>query len=304
MSLDADVRVDRRRLKRRLIFWRIAAVVAIVAAVLVGLNRNRPIFESPHIARLSVNGVILDDPDRNELLEQVKDDPAIKAVMVRIDSPGGTVVGGENLYRHLRAIAAAKKPVVVTMGELATSAAYMTAIAGDRIFAHEGSITGSIGVILQTTDVTGLLSKLGVTTEALKSAPLKAVPSPLEPLTPEAREATMDVIRDVFDTFKGLVAERRALSADQVDKLADGRVYTGRQALKNGLIDAIGGEPEAIQWLGTAYGIDTRLPVRDLKPDEERRLWRDLIGSLAGKTLFSERLTLDGLISLWHPDLR
>jgi len=303
VSLDADVRVDRRRLKRRLTFWRLVAVIAVVVAALFALNRNQPVFESAHIARLSVDGIILDDPDRNELLQQVKDDPAIKAVIVRIDSPGGTVVGGENLYRHLRAIAAVK-PVVVTMGELATSAAYMIAIAGDHIFAREGSITGSIGVILQTTDVTGLLGKLGITTEALKSAPLKAVPSPLEPLTPEAREATMDVIRDVFDMFKGLVAERRAMTAEQVDKLADGRVYTGRQALKNGLIDAIGGESEAIQWLGTAYGINTKLPVRDLATDEETRLWRDIVGSWAGKTLFSERLTLDGLISLWHPDLR
>lgn len=303
MSLDADVRVDRRRLKRRLTFWRLVAVIAVVVAALFALNRNQPVFESADIARLSVDGIILDDPDRNELLQQVKDDPAIKAVIVRINSPGGTVVGGENLYRHLRAIAAVK-PVVVTMGELATSAAYMTAIAGDRIFAREGSITGSIGVILQTTDVTGLLGKLGITTEALKSAPLKAVPSPLEPLTPEAREATMEVIRDVFDMFKGLVAERRAMTAEQVDKLADGRVYTGRQALKNGLIDAIGGELEAIQWLGTAYGINTKLPVRDLGTDEKSRLWRDIVGSWAGKTLFSERLTLDGLISLWHPDLR
>ncbi len=303
MSLDADIRVDRRRLKRRLTFWRLAAVMAALAAILVTLNRNQPIFESAHIARLSVDGIILDDPDRNELLDKVKDDTTIRAVIVRIDSPGGTVVGGENLYRHLRAIAAVK-PVAVTMGEMGTSAAYMTAIAGDRIFARQGSITGSIGVILQTTDVTGLLTKLGITTEALKSAPLKAVPSPLEPLTPEAKEATMAVIRDVFDMFKGLVAERRALTAEEVDKLADGRVYTGRQALKNGLIDEIGGETEAVQWLGRAYGIDTRLPVRDLKPGEEIRLWRDIVGSLAGKALFSERLTLDGLISLWHPDLR
>lgn len=303
MSLDADIRADRRRLKRRLTFWRLAAVIAALAAILVTLNRNQPIFESAHIARLSVDGIILDDPDRNELLDKVKDDATIKAVIVRIDSPGGTVVGGENLYRHLRAIAAVK-PVAVTMGEMATSAAYMTAIAGDRVFARQGSITGSIGVILQTTDVTGLLAKLGITTEALKSAPLKAVPSPLEPLTPEAKEATMAVIRDVFDMFKGLVAERRALTAEEVDKLADGRVYTGRQALKNGLIDEIGGEMEAVQWLGRAYGIDTRLPVRDLKPGEDIRLWRDIVGSLAGKALFSERLTLDGLLSLWHPDLR
>jgi len=141
-------------------------------------------------------------------------------------------------------------------------------------------------------------------TEALKSAPLKAVPSPLEPLSPEAREATMDVIRDVFDMFKGLVAERRALNPDEVAKLSDGRVFTGRQAIKERLIDEIGGEPEAVLWLGTAFGIDTNLPIEDLEGGKEALLWRDIVGGLAGKALFSERLTLDGLVSLWHPDLR
>lgn len=303
MSLDADTRVDRRRLKRRLTFWRLAAVIAVVAAVLLVLDRSHPIFETDHIARLRVEGLIVDDPDRAEILHETADDPAAKAVIVRIDSPGGTVAGGESLYQSLRAVAA-KKPVAVVMGEMATSAGYMAALAGDRIFAREGSVTGSIGVILQTTDITGLLAKLGVTTEALKSAPLKAVPSPLEPLTPAAREATMAVIRDVFDMFKEMVAKRRGLSPQQVAKVSDGRVFTGRQAIANGLVDEIGGQADAVRWLGTAFGIDTQLPVVDLQGSEEQRLWRDLIGSLAGKTLFSERLTLDGLVSLWHPDLR
>jgi len=303
VSLDADTRVDRRRLKRRLTFWRLAAVIAVVAAVLLVLDRSHPIFETDHIARLRVEGLIVDDPDRAEILHETADDPAAKAVIVRIDSPGGTVAGGESLYQSLRAVAA-KKPVAVVMGEMATSAGYMAALAGDRIFAREGSVTGSIGVILQTTDITGLLAKLGVTTEALKSAPLKAVPSPLEPLTPAAREATMAVIRDVFDMFKEMVAKRRGLSPQQVAKVSDGRVFTGRQAIANGLVDEIGGQADAVRWLGTAFGIDTQLPVVDLQGSEEQRLWRDLIGSLAGKTLFSERLTLDGLVSLWHPDLR
>jgi protease-4 len=303
VSLDADARVDRRRLKRRLTLWRVFAVVLAIAAVLLVIDRERPVFEPRHIARLAVSGIITEDPDREEALKDAAADPAVAALIVRIDSPGGTVVGGESLYRELRAVSA-RKPVAVVMGEMATSAAYMTALAGDRIFAREGSITGSIGVILQTANVNGLLDKLGITTEALKSAPLKAVPSPVEPLTPEAREATMAVIHDVFDMFKGMVQERRAMTPDQVASLSDGRVFTGRQAVKNGLIDEIGGEPEAINWLGTAFGVNTALPVRDLDTGEERRLLRDVLGGWAGKALFSERLTLDGLVSLWHPDLR
>jgi protease-4 len=303
MSLDADIRIDRRRLKRRLGFWRIIAVIAVLGAALLAIDRGHPVFTSDHIARLSVSGIITDDPDRAELLKTAASDPTVKAVVLRINSPGGTVVGGQNLYQELRAVAV-QKPVAVVMGEMAASAAYMAALGGDRIFAREGSVTGSIGVILQTADVTGLLQKLGVTTEALKSGPLKAAPSPLEPITPEVREAAMSVVRDVFEMFVGLVAERRAMAPDQAMKLADGRVFTGRQALGNGLIDEIGGEPEAINWLGAAHQIDTKLPVVDLDANQEGRLLRQLVGSLAGKTLLPERLTLDGIISLWHPDLR
>lgn len=303
MSLDADKQVDRQRLKRRLGWWRVAAVIAVVAAVLLAIDRETPIFERPHIARYSVNGIVLEDFDRSEILKEAAEDPTVKAVIVRIDSPGGTVVGGEDLYKSLRDLAKVK-PVAVVMGELATSAAYMGSLGADRIFAREGSITGSIGVILQTTDVTGLLNKIGVSTEALKSGPLKAVPSPLEPLTPEARKATMNVIDDVYQMFLGLVIERRHLAQADALKLADGRVFTGRQAVENGLIDEIGGETEAVNWLAATFGIDTDLPIRDLDSPQEASLWRELVGELTGKTLIPERLTLDGLVSLWHPQLR
>ena len=303
MSIDSDLRVDRQRLKRRLTFWRLLAVVAAVGAVLLLIDRHQPILHAQHIARISINGVIADDPDRADALKQVAKDPSARALIVRIDSPGGTVVGGQSLYYELREVAA-NKPVAIVMGEMATSAGYMVALGGDRIFAREGSVTGSIGVILQTADVTGLLQKLGITTEALKSAPLKAVPSPLEPLTPEAREATMSVIRDVYDSFVKLVETRRQLSPEQAAPLSDGRVFTGRQALANGLIDEIGGENEALRWLSVAHGVSPQLPIRDIDTDEEKELFRKVVGGWAGKTLFSERLTLDGVISVWHPDLR
>ena len=208
--------------------------------------------------------------------------------------------------RTIRALrdVAGEKPVAVVMGEMATSAGYMTALGGDRIFAREGSITGSIGVILQATDITGLLGKLGITTEALKSGPLKAVPSPLEPLTPAGRAATMEVIHDIFDMFVDLVAKRRSMTKDRVLGLADGRVFTGRQALASGLVGEIGGEKEPISGLGTSRGIDTHLPVRELEGAETLGLWGRLASMVTGKALFSERLTLDGLVSLWHPELR
>jgi len=178
----------------------------------------------------------------------------------------------------------------------------MVAIAGDRIFARQGSITGSIGVIWQTADITGLLTKLGITTEAIKSGPLKAVPSPLEPVTPEVREATQTLVLDIYDLFVDMVSDRRHLSRSQVERLADGRVFTGRQALKVHLVDEIGGEDAARKWFTDMHDVDSSLPVRELEIEDRDKLWRSLVSIMAEKTFFPERVTLDGLISLWHPE--
>lgn len=302
MALATDYLIDRRRLKRRLTVWQLVAVAAVVAVALVAYGRFDGLVSRSHVARLTVTGIIADDAERDEALEALKEDGRVKALIVRIDSPGGTVVGGEALYRRLYEISG-RIPVVAVMGEVATSAAYMTALAGERIFAREGTLTGSIGVIMQTADITGLLDKLGIQPESIKSGPLKAQPNPLEPFTPAAREATEAVVADIYQMFVALVAERRTMSGDAATNLADGRVYTGRQALANGLIDAIGGENEARQWLQDAKKISADLPVRDVASADTAEQVSRWLHRAAGKALFPERLNLDGLVSVWHPRL-
>lgn len=301
MSVDADYLVDRRRLKRRLVFWRIAAVGAVIVAVIAAVGRIQDAAVGSYVARVSVDGVIVEDMDRQTALADLAADDDAKALIVRINSPGGTVVGGESLYRYLRHVSE-QKPVVAVFGELGTSAAYMAALGSDHIVASEGTITGSIGVILQTTDLTGLLDKIGVKPEAVKSTPLKAQPNPLEPFTPAARAAIEDVIDDIYVMFVGMVEQRRELTGDELARVTDGRVFTGRQALDNGLVDAIGGEPEARQWLERTHDIDAAMPVENIEIEDTEELVRKLFGESIGKVLFSERLRLDGLISLWHPD--
>jgi len=306
MDADPDLLIDRRRLKRRLSFWRSVAILLALGVILAGIDQltdGGGFYDDGYVARLRIDGVIADDANRDRVVARALKDDAVKALIVRIDSPGGTVVGGETLFRQLRGFAQ-QKPVVAVMGELATSAGYMVAIAADHIVAREGTVTGSIGVIMQTADVTGLLEKLGIQTEAIKSAPLKAVPSPLEPLTEEARQATRALILDMYDMFVGMVADRRKMDRARTEALADGRVFTGRQAIGAGLIDAIGGEDEARSWL-KGRGVDADLRVRELRYRFEDELFGELASGLAraivGKALFSERLTLDGLVSVWHP---
>lgn len=299
MALDADLWLDRRRLKRRLMLWRTATVLAVAGLVFLAAERLGALPGEDHVARLTVTGIILEDPARDDLLLDLANDDSAHALIVRIDSPGGSVVGGETLYRSLRAVAA-NKPVVAVMGTTATSAAYMAALGADHVLAHDGTLTGSIGVLLQSADVTGLLQKLGVSTEAIKSGPLKAVPSPFEKLTREGRDSAQAVVMDMHAFFVDLLAERRGLERPEALRLADGRVYTGRQALKARLVDAIGTEQDALAWLEATHGVDGALPVRELSLGYEAD-W--LAGGLAGlsrKMKVLERLTLDGLISLWH----
>jgi protease-4 len=306
MPIDPDLLVDRRRLRRQITVWRTLAVIALVGVVAAGVGRAK-LFGERHVARLSVSGIITDDADRTRAIVAAADDANVRAVIVRIDSPGGTVVGGETLFRELRELGQ-KKPVVAVLGELAASGGYMTALAADQIFAREGTVTGSIGVIMQTVDVTGLLERIGVKTEALKSGPYKAVPSPLEPLTDRGREVTRQLVEDMYGMFVDMVAERRKLDRSRALELADGRVYTGRQAKALGLVDAIGGEDEARAWLSEAKGISKALPVRELRITREDEDWSGWMGEtlarITGKTYLSERLKLDGLVAVWHPDLR
>ncbi|MDH5748785.1 MAG: signal peptide peptidase SppA [Rhodospirillales bacterium] len=303
MSLETDQIVDRRRLKRRLGVWRLVAVLSVIAAGVVLASRFEGIPGRPYVARLSVDGLIVDDSFRDQALADVAEDDKVRALIVEINSPGGTVVGGESLFRHLRKVAESK-PVVAVMGELATSAGYMTALGADRLFARSGTITGSIGVILQTADITGLLEKLGIKPEVVKSGPMKAQPNPFEPFSPQAREVALSVVLDIHEMFIDMVTDRRGLSRGDVTPMADGRIYTGRQALANGLIDALGGIGEARNWLDEKHSISATLPLKNVKIRGDEDFFDKLVPESLGKMLFSERLRLDGLVSLWHPDLR
>ena len=301
--MDADYLIDRHRLKRRVTIWRIAAIIIAVALIATAFGRFSGKTSRSYIARLDVEKVIVNDQDRLDALEAIPDNPNVKALILAINSPGGTVVGGEALYHALVRVNE-KIPVVAVMGDVATSAGYMIAVPSDHIVAREGTITGSIGVLFQTAEITELLGKLGVSVEAIKSGPLKAEPSPFKKLTPAVRRSTQILVDDMFDMFTGMVAKQRNMTRQRVQSLADGRVFTGRMALKEGLIDAIGGEREALKWLTANKGLDKNLPVRKLKIKRDVKDWFEHLSSLARKTVLSERLTLDGLVSVWHPQLQ
>lgn len=305
MSLDTDTLIDRRRLKRRLFFWRFAAILAAVAVVAtsIGLWRHG-IKPGARVALLKVSGIILEDHDRIDAVRNLADDGQVRGVLVAINSPGGTTYGSETLFLALRQVAA-KKPVVAVIGTVGASGGYMTALAADRIFAQSSSITGSIGVIWQTTEFSRLLDKVGVATESIKSGPLKGEPSPFEPLSGPARQAVRDLVDESHAWFVNLVADRRGMEPAKAAGLADGRIYTGATAVNNGLIDELGGDQAAREWLYKVHGIDRDVPLVAVEYGEEETLWRRAFSSatriLSGKSILPEGVTLDGLISVWHP---
>jgi protease IV len=324
MSLDADTIVDRRRMRRKLTFWRVLAVlVAICAVVAVGAALRAPgtsvLTGAPgsSIARITITGLIRGDQERVEALERLGKSRA-RAVIVHINSPGGTTAGSEQLHDSLLRLKE-KKPLVVVVDGLAASGGYITAIAADHIIALETSLVGSIGVLFQYPNVTDLLKTLGVKIEEIKSSPLKAAPNGFEPTSPEARAAIESIVSDSYAWFKNMVKARRHLDDPALERVTDGRVFTGRQGLALNLIDEIGDERTAIAWLAKEKNIDPSTPVRDYRlrdrlgdlPFLHTAMVATLdavgLGSLArrleewGAVQAMERLNLDGLLALWHP---
>jgi protease-4 len=289
--------------------------LGVAAAVSYGLgDRFQGGAAADHIAKVKFNGTITEDEELLDRLERIGESPRVKGVILSIDSPGGTTAGGEAIFEAVRKIAA-EKPVVAQVGTLAASAGYMIASASDHIVARQSSIVGSIGVLIQFPDVTGLMETVGVKVEGVKSSPLKAEPSPFTPTTEEERAMLRALVMDSYDWFVDLVEERRPLNRTQVLALADGSIFTGRQALERKLVDSLGGEDEAIAWLAT-QGVDGDLSVIEWKSTESGGLFSPLgiahaAGALLGldvagpelaRRIGADRLFLDGLLSLWQPD--
>lgn len=302
MSLNADTLIDRSYLKGQIAKWRaIAILVVVLTAIFLTSNFASLTPVGNHIARVSITGIIMDDVKRDELFETLEKDNSVKAVILRVDSPGGTVVGGEQLYLNVKRLRE-KKPVVVTMRSMATSAGYMATLGADRIFAREGTLTGSIGVIMQTGDVTELARKIGVEPITIKSGPNKAAPNPFEKATPENLAVMRDVVDDFYNTFVDMVADGRKLPRERVLELADGRVYTGSQALNEKLIDQLGGEEDAVEWLEAEKKIPANLEVTDREPEKEKEsLLENFVGKAMGSINIFPQMQLDGLTSIWQP---
>lgn len=319
MSRTAEDLIDRRRLRRKLSFWRVAAVVVVALAALgtalfSGFGGVATFSSRDQIARVAIEGLITEDQDLLDLLEKVKDEDEVKAVVLRIDSPGGTTVGGEALYEAVRAIAAVK-PVAAEVGTLAASAGYMIASGADHIVARRTSIVGSIGVIFQYIDASDLLDTIGVDVNAIKSSPLKAEPSPFAPAPEEAKAMIRRLIMDTYEWFVALVAERRDMSLAEARALADGSIFTGSQGLERKLVDALGGEAEVRRWLEDDRGVTKGLTIVDRESEDEgyasllaaaRAMLFGAFGLDPSAASLPTALLrkvghLDGMVSLWQP---
>lgn len=314
IEMDQPAIADRRQLRRKLTFWRFVAVTIAAIAAFAAAAWNWPTSSiEDHVARVSISGIIKDDKELLERLDRIAKNERAKALVVSITSPGGTTYGGEVLFKALRKVAE-KKPVVADVRTLAASAGYMIATAGDTIIAGESSITGSIGVIFQYPQLKELMDKLGVSLDEIKSAPLKAEPSPFHTASEDAKAMIRRMVDDSFAWFVDLVAERRKLPREDVLRLADGSIYTGRQALKAKLVDRLGGEDEIRDYLETRK-LDRRLPMVDYERPRRSGLfglgldaadwWKGAVGigfgpSEALEKLGGEKLFLDGLVSVWQ----
>jgi protease-4 len=322
MSLDADYIVDRRRLRRKLTFWRALAIIVVIAALgaaAISVSGIDQLAESTsgQIARVTISGLIRGDRERTEALEKLGKSHA-RAVIVHVDSPGGTTAGSEQLHDALLRLAE-KKPMVVVVDGMAASGAYIAAMASDHIVAMDTSLVGSIGVLFQYPNVSDLLKTIGVKVEEIKSSPLKAAPNGFEPTSPEARAALEAIVKDSYAWFRGMVQNRRHIDGEALDRVADGRVFTGRQALELKLVDEIGNERTAVNWLAKNKGIDADTTIRDYRLrsrlDQLSFLHLGAVMALDAVGLHSfarqleetgtlqavDRLNLDGLLALWHP---
>ncbi|MBS0232569.1 MAG: signal peptide peptidase SppA [Proteobacteria bacterium] len=317
--LETETVLDRRRLRRSVSLWRgagVAAIIVALGALMLSNDNLASLTGEKQIARVTITGTITEDRDQLKLLKDLADDNSVSGVLLFINSPGGTTTGGEALYEGIRGLAK-KKPVVAEFGTVAASAAYIAGLATDHIVARGNSITGSVGVIVQWPEFVQLLDKIGVKVNEVKSGPLKASPSPFEPLDDASKKVAQDMVADGFKWFVGLVETRRGVKAADIPGLLDGRIFSGREALQLKLVDEIGGEDEAVKWLKDAKGVPQNAKVIDRKAADESGygifgMTAGLAGWLFGPSaadaanfLLRDRtistLGLDGLLSVWHP---
>lgn len=258
---DVDLLIALRSLKSKVTTWRILTISLLFLLIVLFIKKDTITKHSGNwIARVKIEGIITENDYRNSLMRTLRDNKNCSAVIIHVNSPGGSVVGSEIVYNDIKYIAK-NKPVIISMGTIAASGGYLLSLASNRIFAYEGTLTGSIGVILNSMEFTNLFDKIGIKPLVVKKPELKAVPSPFEKITPKGLSSLEDVISDTYNYFLSLIEENRHIPRQQLLQIADGRVYTARQALELNLIDQIGDEHDILEWLKKNHQIDQ--PVQD-----------------------------------------
>jgi len=292
-GLEKDLYEERRRKWRRSGFWRgIGFMVLLLGGVIWWAlsNADDGFPTGEHIARITIDGIITQDRYREEVLAKIAADDDVKALIVLINSPGGTVVGSEILYESLRAVAE-NKPVVAEMAGVAASGGYIAALGADYIIARSNTVTGSIGVIMEYPDMSGLLSQVGVQMQVIRSSEIKGGVSPFRTANPEEVAAQQAMIEETFEWFKNLVSERRNLSGTALDDVTTGGVFSGRKAVENGLIDDLGGDTAARAYLESVTPTLTELDVEDWELSQPEPWYNGVLSTLLGINPLLERFS-------------
>ncbi len=299
--------------RRRLFLWRIFSFLLAMSLLYIFFNNPKTnISSQPHIANYTISGLLVDADQILEDLEYLEFEDNVRAIIITVDSPGGTTVSAEEIFLKIRSISS-NKPIVVVMKNIATSGAYLFSIGADRIFARENTITGSVGVLLQWARIDQGLEKLGIEMKEVKSGKLKAEPDLFGESDEEAMALTQKIVDETYTWFLNLVKERRKVEDNAISQISDGRIFTGRQALELNLIDEIGGNREAKFWLIENREINTDLEILIYDQNKSNNFIELSVAKVMDyfniNSSYGDRLkknlsliNIDGLLSIWqHP---
>lgn len=263
------------RKRHPVLFW--LGIPLLLCMVLGGLNAmwgvSDKIPSKDRLAMLRVEGAIMQNKEILQWIDRLQRDTSVKGVLLRVDSPGGGAAASQELYTAIARLRDTK-PVVAYMGTVAASGGLMVAMAGTKVVANPSSVTGSIGVKMDLPQFHGLMSMLGVGRETLTTGAFKDAGSPFKPLAPEERTYLQGVLQDMHSQFVELVAQSRKMPVEKVQAIADGRIFTGREALKLHLVDAVGGQDVALRMLHDATGLTT---TTLLEQPQKKIPWKEFL---------------------------